>query len=69
VSLINLVKTLLVNAGEICWVADNIAVESERWIGGGVGESTPWRGRLRQNGDWVADGPGRTVGGGAWEEG
>jgi hypothetical protein len=68
VCLVDLAKTLLINVGEVHWVADHVAVESERWVGCGVGESTARWGGLRKNSDWVAEGADRTIGGGSWKE-
>lgn len=67
--LVDLAKALLVNVGEVHGVADDIAVEAERRVGGRVGETPTGRGRLGKDGDRVAEGTDRAVGSGAWKEG
>lgn len=69
VCIIDRLDAFHVNLGEANWVADDIAVETERRVGGRVGESTARWGRLGENGNRVAESADRAVGSGPWKEG
>jgi hypothetical protein len=69
VCLVDLAEALLVYVGEVHWVANDLAVKAERWVGSRVGKSTARWGWLGKNCDWVAESADRAVGGRTWKEG
>jgi hypothetical protein len=55
VGFIDVAETLLVNAGDVHLVRDNVAIQAERWLGSGVGQGTAGRRRLGENCNGVAE--------------
>ena len=68
VSLVDMTKTLLVNAGHVQLTGGNVAVKTKRRGGSRIRQSTTRRGGLGKDGNWVADVSGRAAGSGARKE-